>query len=184
MIALARWTAIVGLVAAGAYGIHLHRATDDSAASAVATQPITFDREAAEQQLRERFDVYVELRKQDDWGELYRLVDPVERELVDLRKFLSFYGSGYIKTHGIWIEDIAFDWDAGTAAVQAVSHAELQVEKLPPQYQGMKLETENDTHVEAPHEVTWVRRGGEWYFQLDRQIVAGQQADGRVPKAF
>jgi len=175
-----RWSLIVALIAAGAYGIQLHQGAQDGAAIAAEPEPVAFDQAAAEADLEKRFEAFAALKKSEDYVALYDMVDPSEREVLDLRSFLSYY---ILVTHGMWFAGAEFDWAQGTAIVSANIHAELRTDRLPAGYRVDNASPE-DTHVEQTLLMTWVRNGGEWYFRVDQDVLRGQNADGRVVETF
>ena len=188
-----RWTLIVGLLAAGGYGLHLHGQEAPSSAASIApasgagtawVEPTAKQKSAQEDALRERFDLYRTLRLQDDVVALYELADPEHRSKITLANFIAFYGHGMVRFRDLQLDSIEFDWRERRATVTALTTAELLVDKLPKSYRVSKGSDE-DAQITAPNGIVWVQRGdGQWYFRMDQQIVNGQTADGRGVKPF
>lgn len=176
-----RLALLLALLAAGGYGIKLHSGLGTAPAATSDAPPVApadLDTEAAERDLRQRFEVFRELKLEDDHVALYDLVDPMERTAVDLRTFLEFYDHGFVRVNELTLESIDFDWEHQRAVVSARTMAELVLENLPPQYRPPAPENPDDLKVDAPHKIRWVRRDGRWYFCLDEQLVRGKTSEG------
>ncbi len=161
------------LIAALVYGVTLH-------GSRPASGPVELDREEAEEDLRERFEEFAEVRSTEDWQAMYELVDPVEREKVDLGSFLNFYGRGVLRAHSTELVEIEFGEGNRSAMVKVATDGELVIEKLPPQYRSnLRVDDPAQLRGVQQHTIPWVWRQGEWYYRLDPEIVTGRDPTGK-----
>lgn len=161
---------IVALAGAVAYG-----------AWELTREPVDPFLEDAEGTLRDRFASYVELRKQDDWTAIWEMVDPVEREQMDLPTFMGVYGQGVMKTNDIVERDLDINFNTRRALLAVTTDAELVVSKLPPQYRAsLRVDDPADLRRKMEHDLGWVWRNGEWYFSLDAEVLGGVDAQGRT----
>jgi hypothetical protein len=133
----------------------------------------------AEARLAARVDEYLELRRQDDWVSLYALAAPEHRQRVDIASFLGMYGHGVMRVVEIEAVSSSIDGEARTASVALKTEAELVPAKLPPQYRA-SLKEEHPEHLRRSieHDLAWVWRADDWYFEMDPEIVTGRDASG------
>lgn len=164
MIAILRRTALLGLAAAVGFG-----------AWQLSYSEADRFRADAEEDLRERFAEYVELRKQDAWPELYEYVNPGERTQVSLKHFLNIYAQGVLETHDITIKSLVIDYDLRVARMDARTEAELVIDNLPPQFRNGFQAPDDPSELRRvmDHQIIWVWRAGEWYYSLDEEVLTG-----------
>jgi len=164
MISFVRRTALLGLAAAVGFG-----------AWQLSYSEADRFRDTAEDDLRERFAEYVELRQEDAWPALYELVNPGERTQVSLKDFLNIYAQGILTTHDITIGKLDINYDLRVARIQATTEAELVIDNLPPQFRnGFRMPDDpEELRRVMEHEIIWVWRAGQWFYSLDEEVLTG-----------
>jgi hypothetical protein len=172
------------VVAAGFYRSRLADATASAAgtgpaaaAAATASAPRGFDQAAA--RLDARVASYLALRRADDWVGLYELTDPAHRARVDRTRFLLMYGQGVLRVVDIEATAATIDSGTRTARVSLSTTAELVAERLPAQFRrGFHEDHPEHLRQEIAHELAWVWRDGEWWFEMDPELLTGHDAAG------
>lgn len=143
----------------------------------------TFDG-VASSRLAERIAQYESSRESNDWESVYELVDPKHRKIVDKDRFLNIFGSGVLHTREVETVSSDIDSENRTAKVVMKTDGELVVERLPPRYRrSLKVTDPAQLRRQSDLELTWVWRDGNWYFQLDRNILTGRNSEGREIRA-
>jgi hypothetical protein len=134
----------------------------------------------ARSRLEQRVARYQELRRKDDWPALYEMTAPGQRRRVDRQSFLGLYGLGVLRIHRIDTKAIEIDTAARTALVAMTTVGELVPEKLPAQFRKVRVDDPAGLRQVGDIEIAWVWDDGEWYFQMDREVVAGVDGKGRA----
>ncbi len=139
--------------------------------------PDPFDR--AEEFLAERVEEYLALRLKDDWVALYQMSNPEHRRRVSLSTFLATYGRGLLEVHEIRATSMSIDPVSRHAIVQLWSDVELIPERLPAKFQrGFRVPPKEFLRTEEEHSLQWKWQDGQWFFQIDREIVTGFDSAG------
>lgn len=127
-----------------------------------------------------RLQTYVDLRLAGNWLALYGMVAPQQRETVPELKFLAAYGTGVLTLHSLTVKSREIDAAAGTAMATMSLDAEMKAERLPEPYRS-SLQIDDPAQLRKSHEVViaWVWTDGEWYFELDPELLTGRDRRGR-----
>ena len=160
-------------------GVGFYRARQDQTAPAsAATAPARgFDQAAT--RLDARVAEYLALRRADDWVGLYGLTDPAHRARVDRTSFLLMYGQGVLRVLSIDATAATIDPETRTASVSLHTTAELVASRLPAQFRkGFHEEHPEHMRQELDHDLTWVWRDGDWWFQMDPELLTGRDPAG------
>lgn len=170
---LSGWALIGFLAVAAGYGIWSFPGNTAQAGESRAieeTQPLP---ETAEADLEARFEQYAAARLEEDWVAVYDLVDPAQREVVDLASFLGVYGQGVLRTHELSCRSIEIDEDTASAEVRAYSVSELVVERLPDQFRAGFQVPDDPEELRRSQEfsMAWVWSAGDWHYQMDNEVV-------------
>jgi hypothetical protein len=139
----------------------------------------------ARTRLNQRLASYKELRISDGWEELYKMTDPAHREKVDLARFLQIYATGAVKILDVDTRRIEVDPKTRIADCTFAVKGEMVPSKLPPQFR-KNLQLPSDPaerlaalRTEDDVTISWIYKGGEWYFLMDREVLTGKSADGK-----
>lgn len=133
----------------------------------------------AEDRLAERIDEYVALRTEDDWQNLYELVNPSHRGALDLGEYLRVYGHGVLKLHEIEARGFEIDDITRTAESVIFTKTELIPERLPAKFQrGYRAGPPETNFKESEFLLRWVWRDGEWYYLLETEVLTGRDGQG------
>lgn len=131
------------------------------------------------QQLHEA-DLYVGLRQSGDWVALYGMASPQHRQAIDVATFLATYGHGVMEVREIDIGTAIIDDESRTARTALAIEAELVPARLPPAFQqGFHEDHTEHLRRHVDHDLTWTWTDGEWYFDMDAELITGHDADGR-----
>jgi hypothetical protein len=131
------------------------------------------DSKDAEEALHERFDSYVVARKEYDFDGLYEMADPVQREIVDKPRFMSFYGNKMQRTRAIdWLA-CKINPEARTALLNVRTETELVPEEMPQPYrQSFQMPDDPSELIQSTeHDFSWIWREGEWYYRLEPEVM-------------
>lgn len=132
-----------------------------------------------ESKLEARLAQYCELRLKDDWVNLYEMLHPTHQQIMPLNRYLQFFGHGAMKTVALRPVHWQVREDQQTALVQLDYVGELVIAKLPPSARNLRLSDPDELKKEDTFEMGWVWHEGDWYFQLDRELVTGEK-DGKA----
>jgi len=140
--------------------------------------------EAAKRRLQERAREYAQLRLDDDWPELYMMVDPDQRAKKTRTDFLSLYGSGALKVHKMDFLEFAVSANKRVARTKYATLVELDKSKLPPIARGLQVPDPNALQKDGLLELDWVFKvtketpKGDWYWKMGRQEATGRDPQG------
>ena len=141
-------------------------------------QPDPFER--AEEALEQRVEEYLALRRADDWVALYQMTNPEHRRRVSLSTFLSTYGRGLLKVHEIRATSTEIDPISRRAEVGLWSDVELVPDRLPERFRrGFRAPPPEFLRTQDEHSMSWKWIDGQWFFEMDREVVTGIDEDGK-----
>lgn len=127
--------------------------------------------------LSERVAEYVQLRLAEDWPAIYSLIDPGDRRIVPMQRFLVLYGSGAIKP--LALSEISREVGATEAEVELNLDGELQLDRIPQSARNSLAGHDPAARRQAaPFETKWKWRDGKWWLLLDEQARTGR-VEGR-----
>jgi hypothetical protein len=134
----------------------------------------------AEAKLQLRMDEYLALRRADDWVALYQMTNPKDRAALTLNEYLSVYAHGVIKLHEVRADRIELDPVRREARAFLTTDGELIPSRLPAKYRrGFREEHPERLRQTTTHELDWVWLNGQWFYQIDRDVVSRADASGR-----
>lgn len=134
----------------------------------------------AEVKLQERMDEFLALRRAEDWVALYQMTNPKHRAALTLDEYLSVYGRGVIKVHELRADRIELDPVRREAKAFLTMDGELIPSRLPAKYQrGFREEHPEHLRQTTTLEVDWIWIAGQWFYQVDREIVTRSDGSGR-----
>lgn len=189
---LRRFLLIAGLAACVYFALQQREAppADVGSSPTVTTEKVVaetaFELGAARERLFVRLDEYIELRKADDWYKLYDSTVPKQRTKVPRNNFLMAYGNGYTRVHDIEIKDVRIAPEGQIAVADLIVDAEIVVENLPEQFRTgfQQANSPEDLRQQQPFTLSWVWENGDWYFELDNEVVSGRAANGSEVEFF
>lgn len=133
--------------------------------------------------LRERGARWQELRKADDWLNIYQeLVDPSQKPLMGVSEFLKFYDTKALTVLSLELmeDKLEIDPKQRKARIVFFQRARLNVKAL--EAVGVTLDEEHPEHLEREAEVAtdWIWRDGEWFYEIEKDLIRGRTDDGRT----
>ncbi|MBL9078262.1 MAG: hypothetical protein JNL08_12200 [Planctomycetes bacterium] len=133
-----------------------------------------------DEKLTQRLAEYVQLRIAEDWVSIYAMVDPVDRRVVPIQRFLVLYASGAIRTISLTETSRAIDLEKGTAAIEMTLDGELRLDRLPPETRKtLAPHDESSRRQTGAYTANWSLRDGQWWLRLEREAVTGRSSDGK-----
>ena len=133
-----------------------------------------------EARLTQRVAEYAKLRQQDDWLQIYAMMDARDRKAVPLPRFLTLYGRGSLKTISLVEKAREVDLPKGMATVVMTLEAELQLDKLPAERRrSLGPQDPAQLRKSADFATEWFWDEGAWWLRMDVEAVTGRSADGK-----
>ena len=97
------------------------------------SEPTFGDVDDEREDLIERWESYIELRRADEWVAIYdEYIDPAQHELMGRSAFLASYDTGHTKVREVQLGDVEIDARGRKAALAARIQLELVPANLPP----------------------------------------------------